>query len=469
MLSLLMRLSSSLKFDASCDIFHSHSYPNGHINCLPVEILGEIFAQASAPIDAAQSVYDDLPTTKFSFNHSPLNVTHVSRHWRAVALQTPRLWSTVHMQGCRQYHPFLLEEFLHRSGKRPLTLSLRTERRCRTHKDKDFYLDPDGNCPCRPHCPLHHERQVQALFEVLVLYASRWEQVTFITSMHHPTALFSLQPGDLTMLKSANIFPPRTDSYSSTEEELIIDNQEVAWNLASSSAKLQSLTLSNKIPSYHRVFFQLSQLNLDHVDDLSFLIHFPNLTSLSIIGRSPCLLHPLVLPHLTSLQIDGFESLDSFTLPSLRSLKAEAVEIIPTLTLLLDCLKRSSNTSLHTLHLDCFDSPSAQNFLLNDFFSQNELSLIKTLRLCRPEVTSMVLTGLHALLPHLEQFTVYCGDEVTESDLVEFVINRPCVGKLKELTVFLENDETMNVLQGMGSENLDIAVYVSSAPDEMIV
>ncbi|KAJ7138192.1 hypothetical protein C8R44DRAFT_661243, partial [Mycena epipterygia] len=55
---------------------------------MPPEVLGEIFAWTLPSVDA-------LMREGFVVENSPWVLTHVSSHWRAVALSTPFLWSLV--------------------------------------------------------------------------------------------------------------------------------------------------------------------------------------------------------------------------------------------------------------------------------------------------------------------------------------------------------------------------------------
>ncbi|EED84793.1 predicted protein [Postia placenta Mad-698-R] len=85
------------------------------VNCLPVEILSELFHQ----------VLPSLHSKKITFLNSSfhlkdtnalLPLTHVCRRWRDVALDTPTLWSTL----CSSFHPEAIGEYYLRSQSAPL-------------------------------------------------------------------------------------------------------------------------------------------------------------------------------------------------------------------------------------------------------------------------------------------------------------------------------------------------------------
>ncbi|KIK62010.1 hypothetical protein GYMLUDRAFT_165362, partial [Collybiopsis luxurians FD-317 M1] len=57
------------------------------IRQLPSETLGEIFLRC-LPLDSAYGVR--------SLKHAPLLMTTICRNWRRIAIETPRLWSSIH-------------------------------------------------------------------------------------------------------------------------------------------------------------------------------------------------------------------------------------------------------------------------------------------------------------------------------------------------------------------------------------
>ncbi|KDQ51401.1 hypothetical protein JAAARDRAFT_84031, partial [Jaapia argillacea MUCL 33604] len=80
------------------------------ISCLPPEVLANIFVQYAAQIN--------LRSPSISLGCSTdwwIAVTYVCRHWREVALATPRLWSSLSFQ-----RPKWVPEMIIRSRMAPL-------------------------------------------------------------------------------------------------------------------------------------------------------------------------------------------------------------------------------------------------------------------------------------------------------------------------------------------------------------
>ncbi|KAJ7147895.1 hypothetical protein C8R43DRAFT_524916 [Mycena crocata] len=98
------------------------------IRRLPAEILGEIFSFA---VDASFHFGDISEVSGPASNHAPWLLTRVCRHWAAVALATPALWSMVFLDldrvGERGAVP-MTKLCLQRSGTVPLTVKIFYER-----------------------------------------------------------------------------------------------------------------------------------------------------------------------------------------------------------------------------------------------------------------------------------------------------------------------------------------------------
>jgi hypothetical protein len=77
---------------------------------LPNELLAAIFEAGSTDRPVLPQIVE-----------FPIKISHVSRHWREIALHTPSLWSTIHMDENTSY-PKLLDAYLDRSGACPLDI-----------------------------------------------------------------------------------------------------------------------------------------------------------------------------------------------------------------------------------------------------------------------------------------------------------------------------------------------------------
>ena len=103
-----------------------------HINDLPPEILGEVFAQVTIPegqdISFPSKINFASPapySPHYRSVASPYSISHVSRRWRYMALNTAALWSrlcVVQPQSEPIVH--LLKEWMTRAGCVPMRLSL---------------------------------------------------------------------------------------------------------------------------------------------------------------------------------------------------------------------------------------------------------------------------------------------------------------------------------------------------------
>lgn len=89
------------------------------VHSLPVEILLDIFHKVS--VDVQRPYLANLgaspSSTERNYPYSWIRITHVSRVWRAVALSSSTLWSTVIF-----INPAATEQFLQRAGSQLLNI-----------------------------------------------------------------------------------------------------------------------------------------------------------------------------------------------------------------------------------------------------------------------------------------------------------------------------------------------------------
>ena len=118
--------------DLMQDIVKLHTYHNSlvPINALPAELLGLIFAYLVSPgcLIPQSPLENDLyrqgsdsigPIARPGQNKDVIQVTHVCKQWRTVAIRDPFLWTSFPL-----HHPIGVKEFLARSKKLPVSLSL---------------------------------------------------------------------------------------------------------------------------------------------------------------------------------------------------------------------------------------------------------------------------------------------------------------------------------------------------------
>jgi len=165
---------------------------------LPSDIWGEIFVHC-------------LPTNKLNVavctvKEAPLLLTTVCRQWREITLNTPRLWSSVHISASNPppsmtVNQILLQRqaailqgiklWLERSGSRPLTLSIQVAdnppQRLRLHLQEDSEPAP-----------------FLELMDLLVGYSSRWKVLSLGSGVKafHQRALERLTVADVPLLET---------------------------------------------------------------------------------------------------------------------------------------------------------------------------------------------------------------------------------------------------------------------------
>ncbi|KAK1221268.1 hypothetical protein PQX77_015928 [Marasmius sp. AFHP31] len=169
----------------------NHSALTSPFRRFPADIWSEIFAQC-------------LPTNKLNValctsKEPPLLLTAVCRAWREIALNTPRLWSALHVcVACTDTNlafPAFLEGiklWLDRSGSRPLTLSVSMSD-C-TPLNSPAAIDLNST-------------PYTALMDLLACYSHRWKTISlhFSVDSSHLRSLERLTRADLPLLETLYI------------------------------------------------------------------------------------------------------------------------------------------------------------------------------------------------------------------------------------------------------------------------
>ncbi|KAJ7473782.1 hypothetical protein B0H11DRAFT_1336122 [Mycena galericulata] len=138
-------------------------YPLAPIRRVPTEILAKIF------VCYADLMNYDAPssTTATNVRGGVWILGHVCGRWRVVALTTQTLWSSFAFNCSPKMRDAssLAEEFLVRSGNRPLSVNFSC-----AHHDSDSMQDPIIGDPCRD------------IFDALLARSRRWELAKFRVS-----------------------------------------------------------------------------------------------------------------------------------------------------------------------------------------------------------------------------------------------------------------------------------------------
>lgn len=292
------------------------------VQCIPDEILEEIFAQS------ARLENDDSHV--FSLNKPPWVFSHICVTWRDVALSSPRLWSFVRVETSRLYPRCslpdvqCLETYLERSRSYPLAIDFKRRERSMSHP----------------------------LLDALVAHCHRWKDV----SMHINTKLFhSLSPirQRLPLLRSLSL---------SLVDPL--DLHSGMWDIFTAVPYLRKLSIYpyphpdalsrmplHQLTSYSGVMSPLDMCKAPNLVDLY-------LSRPSSIFRTPVCNSDITLRHLRKFRFAyHLTGLDNLCMPEVEELhiieaKAEALPILNTILL----QSRSRLTVLDMHFSPCFSS-----------------------------------------------------------------------------------------------------------------
>jgi len=171
---------------------------------LPPEILSYILL-LSLPVRV------DLHEINRSALKGGLTVARVNRHWRNVAVSTPQLWTTIHIdeksfskKGDDPEETCMPKLFLERSGVSPLSLSV------------------------------HTTEYNEAILETLIPLAERWHRITLDTTLPMLSALSPIQ-NRLPLLKTLEIKNTHWTEGSDNNPLTFFSNAPLLRNLTSSS------------------------------------------------------------------------------------------------------------------------------------------------------------------------------------------------------------------------------------------
>ncbi|RDB27067.1 hypothetical protein Hypma_005015 [Hypsizygus marmoreus] len=280
------------------------------INDIPVELLGELFAACLRDADPLWYYGRERPPVSNSPSNffDPMTLGQVCRHWRAVALSMPTLWTSMRINSPRRGHLPLTQTWLERSGVCPLRL---------------FLFQDSGS---------EVESAVtDVLVALLNTQAHRWRSIDFRFFGKPPSALFKLSHGSLSQLVSATLLTFRTSKTFSETSTL-----DTVWQIIHSTPTLRRVHWDSdyliSMPS-HIPWRQLTDIRLNArlsttvIFDL--LHHCPNTVSLEVHIEETASVpfNPVILPCLRHLCIRAECPLDpifdQLTLPQISSLRLD--------------------------------------------------------------------------------------------------------------------------------------------------
>lgn len=277
---------------------------------LPVEILQEVFFQC-LPKQPNISAHPGFwrQESLSSPSYAPLLLCHVCRKWRAVALSSPHLWTTMSVivrLGVAVPAPDLVSVWLRRSGALPLNLALYQQN------------ESTANRVAAGH-----------ILDLFKRHISQWGDIHF--ELFGPHYSCSLIPSERAR--------PLLREFRLYTSHLFPEQEKDLFSVLNHAPQLESLHVS-RIPDLDLFggspipipWVQLVHLSLDYVPAVGTALHIlntcPNLKHCSMkidTARGSLLYPPPHLPKLHTLSINlGFESLSCFleqlTLPKLVDL-----------------------------------------------------------------------------------------------------------------------------------------------------
>ncbi|GLB42436.1 hypothetical protein LshimejAT787_1104510 [Lyophyllum shimeji] len=308
---------------------HRHAVePPPPINRLPVELLADVFflSLQDNRVMKGPPRSRKFPGLSFSpgWSSDPMILASVCRHWRAVALTTPMLWSSLAILcSQRKHHIPLLRTWLERSADCPLTICL---------------VEPFRESKERAQWWPQQQALATDILSLLITQAYRWKAIDFRFSLGIPVVLANIPHGTLRALESATIFSSEGRSLSPLEF-LSLDQVWEAVHASPSlrKARWEAVYLEHRlqdIPCTQLTSIEVT-ISIDSLFDLLSLchnlvdLHFTDARLESDADSPPrSSNHPhshalLVLPHLRNLSLDlnqpSATIFGRLTLPSLIS------------------------------------------------------------------------------------------------------------------------------------------------------
>lgn len=138
-----------------------------HFSRLPPELVQEIFLHYYSP-ETGASTYPRRPLLSPYPFVPPMQLCRVSSQWRHVALATPRLWSSIYVQGSSAEWCFeqeLLSQWLALTRGVPLSFHLES-------------ITNEGNKPLHTASAEYFDKQTAENFAQLLEHIQRWEYVS---------------------------------------------------------------------------------------------------------------------------------------------------------------------------------------------------------------------------------------------------------------------------------------------------
>ncbi|RDB27066.1 hypothetical protein Hypma_005016 [Hypsizygus marmoreus] len=286
------------------------------ISNIPVELLGEIFTACLQDANPLFYYGPERPPVANSPScfFDPMTLGLVCRHWRAVALSMPTLWSLMCIRSPCRGHIQLTRVWLERSANCPLHLFLLQDSFHPSASDAEHVITDE-------------------LVTLLMTQIHRWRRIDFRFTKEAPSSLFTISHGLLSQLETASLYVYKNDDdFSDSDSES--SSLDSVWRVIHATPTLRQIRWDSDylttMPS-HIPWRQLTNIWLN--------AHFPTSVIFDVLRSCQSVVDldidieensstpstpPVTLPHLRHLSIFSRCLLnpifDQLTLPQISSL-----------------------------------------------------------------------------------------------------------------------------------------------------
>ncbi|PPQ65830.1 hypothetical protein CVT24_012057 [Panaeolus cyanescens] len=378
--------------------------------------------------------------------HSPLVLTQVCRHWRAISLNLPELWTSLFVKG-----PDLL------FGTDHYTLQRKLQNRSQAIK---YRLSLSKTLKLKICISCDRVQDAKQLIHAIMPFSKRWDVLSLQVPLEALSELSMMTSRDTPSLTSLRIQPPAVPGPKGASPMLSFN----PFHLITTSPSLKSLSCSVlPSPMTFKSLEFLEELRLDlnpceTMSTLYLLQSCSQLRKLTLSGNGVTDRgyeqpeHPLVLTHLETLSLEhpvGRQSLlRSLSLPRLRHvwLGGRCGPGAGASTLLLkelkDLMQRSDVWSLESLVValenhsprpDLFlsflaSNPDLKTLRIDDTWNSTKpvinSNLLRALTLPEPQLQSAGMDSRCILLPRLRRVSLVMCPNNVEQDLARFLYSR---------------------------------------------
>ncbi|KAJ7617215.1 hypothetical protein FB45DRAFT_1007806 [Roridomyces roridus] len=364
-----------------------HSFTDAHLALLsparrlPDDIVRAVFL-ASLPEHRNPAI---------SWQESPLLLGQICSAWRHIALETPRLWVSIHIavpdEGKVSRLTDQVGAWLRRSGAVPLNISLGFS--------KAAFADANTDSGC----------DISPLLSVLLAECHRWSRIHLIfTDSPSYSPICMLDPEAVPLLRSFSVeFRPRNPVIALLAPQNIQSDSNPVWRLLGAN-NLQSLTIPGS-EIYLRA--PIVWRNLKHLSILRYLRRgITNDIALGILSRCPlletCKLYIVRANHAASISYSRPQQISLPFLTELTVLNEERTSLLDGATQL---FKDLTLPILRSFHSQGLIRPGQIPFPRQQIFP-NELHMLEYLHVDLGNLPTELLIEILSETPALRELSI---------------------------------------------------------------